>query len=358
MKKLFVIFAAIAMVGAFTATAMAADWAFYGSARVETTYGSQNKDLSSSGDSVTLFSTDLNGTSRVGARVKASDALSGRFEYGASGSAADGYAGQANIRLLYGTWNFGAGSLTVGQNYTPGGGMTNGSQALAGDYGMYTFGLYEGRKPQVTVSMGGFSFGIVQNLGSANIVGNDEGPDGDWAAGGIETQIPRLEAGWWGAFGNFSVGVIGGYQTWKSLANDKNIDTMGVGASFGGAFGPASFTLQGAYSSNGGYIWAGHGQAEIGADVEDTTTMNFTGSVGFAPSDMIYVEGGVGWRQFDNDTYDKKDSDMVYYVNCKITMAPGVFVVPEVSVFDLMKDKDDLDQGTATLVGAKWQIDF
>ena len=350
MKKLFVIFAAIAMVGAFTATAMAADWAFYGSARVETSYNVQDEELSGTDDGITIFNTDLNSTSRVGANVKVSDALSGRFEYGYG----------PNLRLLYGVWNFGSGALIVGQTYTPGGGMTNGNQALFGDYGMYTFGLYESRQPQITLSFGSFSVGIVQNGLTADLVGN-EGPDEDWTnadLGALDTY-PTLEAGYNGSFGNFSLGVYGGVQTLDIQAIDETHTAYGAGVSFGGNFGAVNFTLQGSYSINGGSIWIGHRTAEVvGTDLEDVSTMNATGSVGFTASEMIYVEGGLGFRSWDSDAYADADDDMIYYVQCKINLSDGVFVVPEVSVLDLGDDSDGVDQGSAMAVGAKWQINF
>lgn len=47
----------------------------------------------------------LHGNSRIGARVKVSDSVNGRFEYGALNG--------VNLRILWGEWNFGAGSLGV-----------------------------------------------------------------------------------------------------------------------------------------------------------------------------------------------------------------------------------------------------
>ena len=350
MKKLLIILTAIAMVGAFTATAMAADWGFYGSARVETSYATQNDDLAPP-DGVTQFSTDMNGTSRIGANVKVSDSLSGRFEYG----------GSNNMRLLYGVWNFGGGALIVGQTYTPGGGMTNGNQALAGDYGMYDFGMYESRQPQVTLSFGSFSVGIVQPASNADLIGNNEGPSGDW--GSVEAY-PTLEAGYNGSFGAFSLGVYGGFQQLTALEtaayDETSVSAYGAGLSFGGNFGAVNFTVQGSYSMNGGYIWLGHARNELDADGDwqDSSTMNATGSIGFTASEMIYVEGGLGYRSSANDTYEEDNADMVYYINCKINMAENVFVVPEISMFDYGKDQDDNDEGTAMYVGAKWQINF
>ena len=346
MKKLFVILTAIAMVGALTATAMAADWGFYGNARMETAWMMQDKDLTGTGDDQTIFANDLVGTSRIGANVKVSDAVSGRFEYG----------GTNNLRLLYGTWNFGAGTLLVGQTYTPGGSMTNGNQSLAGDYGMYSFGLYESRKPQVTLKMGGFSFGLVQNM---NTVKPTDGPD--QAIDTYETVIPKLELGWGGAVGPMAIWAGGGYQTMKDIAADETISSYGAGLSVGGNFGAFNFTAQGAYSINGANAsYYGHGAAVAKADgsFEDTSALGLTLSAGFTASEMFYVEAGVGSMTRSNDEWDEDDSEMTYYVNCRINLAEGVFVVPEVSVFDYMKDQNDADQGTATLVGAKWQINF
>jgi hypothetical protein len=346
MKKLFVILTAIAMVGAFTATAMAADWGFYGSARMETAWMSQDEDLTGTGDSQTIFANDLMGTSRIGANVKVSDAVSGRFEYG----------GTNNLRLLYGTYTWGSGTLLVGQTYTPGGSMTNGNQSLAGDYGMYTFGLYESRKPQVTLKFGGFSFGVVQNSKTVKPTDGPNQPINTW-----ETMYPKLELGWGGGAGPMSIWAGGGYQSMKDIATDEDISSYGAGVSLGGAFGLFNFTAQGSYSSNGADAsYYGHGSYETDAtgSIKDTTAMGLSLSLGFTLSESFYIEGGVGSMTRDNDTYVEPDSEMTYYLNCKINMAPGVFVVPEVSVFDYMKDSLDADEGTATLIGAKWQINF
>ncbi len=88
MKRLVIVVATIAML--FSA-AHAADWNFYGSARVSTFY--ENAEIS--GSDTNNFDMGLQGNSRIGARVQVSDELSGRFEYGASD-------GNVNLRHLYG----------------------------------------------------------------------------------------------------------------------------------------------------------------------------------------------------------------------------------------------------------------
>jgi len=97
MKKLLVLLAAVAFVVAFTVPAMAADWGFYGSARMATFMNDVTPAApATQSDDDLLW--DLQGNSRIGASVKAG-AIGGLFEYGST----------PNLRQLYGTWNFGGG---------------------------------------------------------------------------------------------------------------------------------------------------------------------------------------------------------------------------------------------------------
>ena len=41
-----------------------------------------------------------------------------------------------------------------------------------------------------------------------------------------------------------------------------------------------------------------------------------------------------------------------------ITLAPGVYLLPEVGYIDYMDDRAGADQGYKWYAGAKWQIDF
>ena len=82
---------------------------FVSSASLDTYYESTDKKDGNADAKSTLWG--LQPYSRIGADVKVSDELTGRFEYGAD-------SGIANVRLLYGEWNFGAGQLLVGQAYS------------------------------------------------------------------------------------------------------------------------------------------------------------------------------------------------------------------------------------------------
>ncbi len=64
-------------------------------------------------------------------------------------------------RRIYGVWNFGAGTLKVGKDYTP---VTQfiSNQAFDTDLGLLDFGApYGGRHGQVALGFGGFELALI-----------------------------------------------------------------------------------------------------------------------------------------------------------------------------------------------------
>jgi len=110
------------------------DWNFYGSARMATFYTSfDEKDV---GPKSSDLQWDFQPNSRLGANVKA-DHIKGQVEMGLKGS--DGGDVDVGTRRLYGTWNFGAGSLKVGKDYSPVSVFVSG-QVFDTDAGLIGFG--------------------------------------------------------------------------------------------------------------------------------------------------------------------------------------------------------------------------
>jgi hypothetical protein len=77
---------------------------------------------------------------------------------------------------------------------------------------------------------------------------------------------------------------------------------------------------------------------------------------------MLKFEAGYGSLETELDrpgTYE--DCASAYYVNCQITLAPGVTVTPEIGVID-NEDKTVggavTEEGETTYWGAKWMINF
>jgi hypothetical protein len=166
MKKIALFTAVFAMV--LGGTALAADWNFYGSARMALWSVSADKDsatnpLTGTSDDYRYTDYNLQDNSRIGAKVAAGD-ISGRFEFGyfpAVQSASTTVKQAVRLRLLYGEWNFGSGSVLVGQDYGPAN-FAISSQIANWDQGLYQYGAPSNRLPQITFTFGGFKIGFVQ----------------------------------------------------------------------------------------------------------------------------------------------------------------------------------------------------
>jgi hypothetical protein len=93
-------------------------------------------------------------------------------------------------------------------------------------------------------------------------------------------------------------------------------------------------------------------------DVEDTDGFGYLLVGAFSPNDMITLEAGWGATNYDNDAFDDDDDTVAYYVQARIMLAKGVWLVPEIGKFDYKEGIDGEDEGDLTYYGAKWQINF
>ena len=345
MKKLFVLFVALTMIG-FAVPVMAADWSFYGSARMATWWDSFSAPTGGSDDEGLTWGQQ--GNARIGARVKG-ETLGGRFEYGEG----------PNLRLLYGTWNFGSGRILLGQTYTPVN-LFYSNQVFNGDGDLLNYGgVYGGRHAEISVKVAGFEFALVEPQAAADITATGDG-DGD-------TTTPKLEVAYGFSTDVFNVKVVGGYQSYdvddSTDAGDYSVDAYVLGLGGGVNFGPAYVKgniMIGQNVGNYGLWTTGAASAAIvGGSVEDTDTLGFIGVVGFKASDMLSFEGGYGYVGHELDVSGSSTDDtQSFYAQASITIAPGFFIVPEVGYIDLMDDGAGNDQGDTTYFGAKWQMNF
>lgn len=337
MKKLMILVAALTLVASFALTAAAAEWNFYGSARM-TTFSVDN-DKNGADDRDTTWA--LQGNSRFGATVKVSDTLTGGFEYGTG----------VNVRKLYGEWNFGAGKLLVGQTYTPSAYFYSNS-VFDGDGDLLDAGqAYIGRQPMLRLTFGDFKIAFVSiNTGS-------------FGTGDIDTTWPKIEASYNMKMDNFFVDLSGGYQTYE--ANGVDVDSyllqLGGGMDFGAAYFKANVFVAQNGDAYGLYNAGLHSDAMgfAAGDVVDTDTLGWLVVCGFKVSDMLTIEGGYGAIESELDASGADaDEGAQYYINASITLAPGVYVVPEIGVRDFKDSAGGADEGDLTYFGAKWQINF
>jgi hypothetical protein len=324
MKKLMVLVAALALVAGSAMTAAAADWNFYGSARVATFFQ----------DSDDNYRQALQGNSRIGANVKVSDELTGRFEYGHGGG------NNTTYRLLYGEWNFGAGSLLVGQTYSPlcmFPSVQVGVPDLGYDTNLLAFGgVYSGREKMLQLKFGGFKIAAVP-------VAN--------APAGADINFPAIEASYNMKFDAFSLGFAGGYQKYDTAAGD--VSSYVIAAEAGANFGPAYFKGNVYMGENAGdLIWINTGGSTgVGAPGADVDNVGFVLVAGMKANDFASFEAGYGWAEVDNGAEDEVKS---YYLQATLTLAPGVYIIPEIGQVDMV----EAGQPDYTYYGAKWQINF
>jgi hypothetical protein len=385
MRKLVSVIAALAMVATFAMSAAAADWNFYGSARIETFF--ESADVSGGNDTDDFSLVDP-GNSRIGSNVAVSDELSGRFEYGTGG-------GNASIRLLYAKWNFGGGTLTVGQDYTP---IANGSgysqQFKNGNTGMIGYGMpYSGRHPQLKLSFGDFHIAAIRNIDleegvqadvaaaattdaytllgeTAATATNAQRVAAETAGAGYaanitaETKLPRVEARYFYDVGPVRLRAAGGYATVDFTDNNpganwsEDFDAYFVG-----------FGLQ--FTSGPFYAGANYGMGEnlsvLGIATTTTALPDVntnTGAVTDAETDMYYILAGfrfnemaaaeIGWGKEQTEIGADKVDVTSYYLTVPITLAPGVTIRPEVGRFDT----EEVNNTETTYYGLTWQINF
>lgn len=384
MKKLFVCALAVAMVFAFTAPTMAADWNFYGSARMATF--SNDVDPQKAGkESDTDTDWSLQGNARIGANVSAGD-VSGRFEYSST----------PGLRILWGEWNFGAGSLGLGQHYTPIAEFYS-NQVWGGDEDLLSNGMaYHGRRAQIQLKFGGFQLAFVEpNVSATASRGKTIAGSTATTAGGtpvttatakygeVDTTLPAIVAAYKFSTDMFSVKPYLGWQSYDSTTGvitstqQESVDSLVYGIGGKVNFGPAFFAAN---------IWGGTNAGNFGmaiADVKDkdnagfarvdgttgkivdNTTLAYALVLGVKASDMFIIEGGYGASNSEVDAYTgnakEEDTSYSYYINCTINLAPGVFVVPEFGKYSLDEVKKGgvaTKQDETTYFGAKWQINF
>jgi hypothetical protein len=356
MKKLFVCALAVAMVFAFTAPTMAADWNFFGSARFATYWDDVETTTAAVKTSDNDLNWSVNGNSRIGATVSAGD-VGGGFEYGSG----------PNLRKLYGTWNFGAGTLLIGQTYTPIAEFYS-NQTWGSDEDLLGNGMaYHGRKGQIRLTFGGFDIAFVTPTPTA-IVGV-----GTTALGETDVTLPQIVLAYKWSSDMFSIKPYFGWATYDATTNVatkqmESIDSMVYGIGGKVNFGPgyvAANIWGGSNPDNMGMYTAGNGFAQVDAagKIQDNNLLAYALVAGWKASDMFAIEAGYGASNTESDFAGAKveQDTSSYYINCQINMAPGVFVVPEFGSYDLGETKGGgvtVENPQTTYFGAKWQINF
>jgi hypothetical protein len=367
MKKLIIIFAALAMVAAFTASAMA-EATLYGSARFNTYSVKTDKEWNGTAFDDRDTQWRMGNLSRFGAIFKG-DTVSGRFEMDARTNQPDEASnggsgvGAMRLRLLYGTWNFGSGELLIGQNY-PLYNFAISSVAFTTG-GLQPYGGVAYAQPRVSQIR--FTFG---DFKVAFIAPNTILDGGGTYTSDVDTTLPKVEVEYDLKLDPAAFQLVAGYQSYDAVnaADDSKSVTSWVVAGSGKVhFGPAYVNLALSYRVNGANygVWTAvdESAAFVNGDFQDTSTFGAVGALGYKVNDMITLEASAGYLSADYDNQgSREDTARSYGLLAQIHLAPGVMIQPEFVVLDKDKVKNaagvETQQGQETAIGVWWKIDF
>ncbi|MFH2061091.1 MAG: porin [Pseudomonadota bacterium] len=354
MKKLIVLVAAMLMVSGMAYADPQWDW--YGSARVAMVWDNLEVDTTADQDT---FEQAMYATSRVGAKVKVSDELTGHVEYGTAN-------GTANIRLLYGTWNFGGGNLIIGQDYGPlftVSSLSIYAQNTAGvgeEMGLFNGGIHTNRLAQVKLEIGGFQAALIAPR-STTITGTNAGAATD-------TFAPAIQLAYTHKINNMYGKVGFGYTTFNREVGALDFETDAWVAMLAGGINVNMFSIKGNVfvGDNVGQMLlldvdggVGDGLASSNAaDVIDNECVGFLVSARAKFNGMFSLEAGYGKLNTELDIAGSvEDDSKTYYLQAGITLAPGVSITPEIGCVDYERTTAGANDKT-NYAAIKWQINF
>lgn len=345
MRKLLILVSAVALVVAFTLP-VAAEVSFYGNVRMITFWESYDPDTPGA-DTVSDLAWQLDdGSSRFGAR----------FKEGAVGANVEMRPRVTSyIRHFNGTWDFGAGTLLVGQAWSPTFSCVSSSiceGGLSGGRGD-TYGSL--RIPQVAVHIGSLQIAGAQPT-KANLLG-----------GTSTTSIPKIEASYALKAGPAAIKIYGGFNSSEEEVGTTTYDysSMLFGANAVMGFGAAKLGIN-LYTCNNPGLYGEVGsnaQANTitGTEVNDVDTLGFLVDFNYTLSPTMSIYAGYGQAVSELDTPGTNEKTSSYmYVGLPISLAKGVTLTPEIAI-----TTDEHDTGAATTpapsttyYGAYWFIAF
>lgn len=336
--------------------AAAMDWDFYASVRVSTLY-----EWTRAADSETFadgsrhdvdFNMQLQRNSRIGARVKVDDELSGVAELGISEE-------DVRLRHLIAHWDFGPGRFSIGQTRTPVG-RQDSRRVRDCDPGLTDFGEpFVGRRPLIQLSVHGVTVAAVKPHSARNIL------DPDNEHSDVDNLMPRLEWSWQHTAGRLSYDLLGGYHTYTIATPETSFDIESymAGAGLWFRLDDAFMRAIGYHARNARQFGqlltaqpASFGSAKFDEDGRLVDNDVLAGALfgGYQFNDRIETEIGYGYIQSKDDASGTAtDRWHCYYAQLPVELRPGITVTPEVALIRSSGSKE-----RTIYAGAKWQMDF
>ncbi len=310
--------------------------------------------------------------SRFGAKFQTGD-ISGHVELGLKG-AEDGDT--VYERLLYGTWDFGDGTLLVGQDYCP---YTHiSAQVAPGFYDLenYFIGygcLWNSRQPQLRMNLeNGFYAALIRPQGASAAAAQTAYNAATAAAVADMDQdvtLPKICVGYKVKMDNLTLNPGFAYNTMKyeSQALNKDWDVDSWLLYVNGKVGLGMVDLK--WSIHTGQnlgdfgisnrTAAANARFNAAGKVEDSDCMGYYLQASYK-LDPATINVGYGYAEAESDLAGQKTDDQSsYFVNCKLPIAETFFVVPEISFYDDGDGPDGKAEKTdVTVFGVLCQMNF
>jgi len=372
--------AAFAMVFGFTISSAMADVDMYGSVRFRTYWVDKDKDYSLqggtfpnskhvSGDRYDDEDLDwkMGYLTRWGAKYQSGD-IRGLVELDTrDGDEGEGSSeiGDVRVRHMFGEWDFGSGKLLIGQTFNPCTVYSNGIGFYAG--GLQQFGgmgLLEFRTSQIRLTFGNLQLAFMTPDIETDVIG--------YASSDEDTVLPRIEARYSLKLDPITVDFMGGYQSYdvvNATDDEESVDSYIVGLYAKANLGAAYLGFTTNYRENGANygLWTTVSGMESarwdGNDVADAEAWGAQFIVGYKISDMFTVEGAYSMVTSENNDMPGKweDDASAFGLLCKITVAPGFTIQPEI-IYEDQEDKYEdgvkTEQGDALNFGVFWVMNF
>jgi hypothetical protein len=197
----------------------------------------------------------------------------------------------------------------------------------------------------------------------------------------VHADYPKVEAAYTQGFGPIVIDVAGGYNTYilRTTTTEKDIRINSYLAQGGvtANLGPLKATLSGYWGKNTSIIgigeYWGYSNPEIDSDGKsliDAKSYGYMAVVSYVVIPTVTVEAGYGKASTEiddgtsgaDDWYDKWTVGS-YYLQAKIALSKGVYVIPEAGVIDYGKwnwgyGVKGTKNGNKKYIGAQWQMDF
>ena len=280
------------------------------------------------------------------------------------------------LRQLWGQYDFGAGKLMIGQNYPLYDAPVSGINYYSGGLQPYGgIGYDVARTSQIRLTFGDFRVAFLPPDTSKTIPVTASGVT--IAYNEVNTTFPKVEVRYDMKMDAFALNFIGGWQTYEiedynqatntGTKATENVTSYVLGVRGKANFGPAYAGLGLTYRVNGNNYGAWTKSVHEspmfqGNDLKDATAFGVVAALGWKLNDMFTLEGSYSMLNSEVDTaLDNEDDMTVWGVIGKITLAPGVYVIPEFIYQDNKDRKDNsvtTEQGDATIFGVFWRIDF